>query len=93
MISKALVVHALFSEWVIVKQEKDTNTTFLTFNLDDFIEKLAHPHFNTYEIVRLYYSDLDEEEQNLLGEASGEVLFPKKQEESFDKLWNMYKED
>lgn len=91
--NKAIIISGLLSEWVFVEKERNVLFRYDLQFFDEFLEEVARPHFNKYDILRINYGDLDREGKDLLDEIHHDIITSSKRSEAFNKLWNLYKED
>lgn len=91
--NKAIIISGLLSEWVFVEKERNVLFRYDLQFFDDFLEEVARPHFNKYDILRINYDDLDKEGKDLLDEIHHDIITSSKKSKAFNELWNLYKED
>lgn len=91
--NKAIIMSGLLSEWVFVEKERNTLFRYDLQFLDEFLEEIARPHFNKYDILRINYADLDKQSKDLLNEIQHDIITFSKESKAFNELWNLYKED
>lgn len=91
--NKAIIISGLLSEWVFVEKERDVLFKYDLQFLDEFLEEIARPHFNKYDIVKVNYADLDNQCKDLIDEIHHDVTTFSKESKAFNEFWNLYKED
>lgn len=91
--NKAIIMSGLLSEWVFVEKERNVLFTYDLQLFDEFLEEVARPHFNKYDILRINYDDLDKEGKDLIDEIHHDITTFSKKSKAFNELWNLYKED
>lgn len=91
--NKAIIISGLLSEWVFIEKERDVLFKYDLQFFDEFLEEIARPHFNKYDIVKVNYADLDSQDKDLIDEIHHDITTFSKKSKAFDELWNFYKED
>ena len=91
--NKAIIISGLLSGWVFVEKERNVLFRYDLQFFDDFLEEVARPHFNKYDILRINYNDLDKEGKDLVDEIYHDITISSKESKAFNELWNLYKED
>lgn len=91
--NKAIIIYGLLSEWVFVEKERDALFKYDLQFLDEFLEEIARPHFNKYDILKVNYGNLNKQDKDLIDEIHHDVTTFSKQSKAFNKFWNLYRED
>lgn len=91
--NKAIIVSGLLSEWVFVEKERDALFRYDLQFFDEFLEEVARPHSNKYNILRINYDDLNKKGKDLVDEIGHDITVFSKKSKAFNELWNLYKED
>ena len=91
--NKAIIISDFLSGWVFVEKERNFLFSYELQFFDEFLEEVAQPHSNKYDILRINYGDLDKEGKDLIDEILHDVTTLSKKSKAFNKLWKFYKED
>ena len=91
--NKAIIISDFLSGWVFVEKERNFLFSYELQFFDEFLEEVAQPHSNKYDILKIKYGDLDKEGKDLIDEILHDVTTLSEKSKAFNKLWNLYKED